>query len=70
METSVTEIAPDIFRLSTYIPEADFMFNQFLVTAEEPLLSTPVCVPCFLSYRQRSEESSPLNGSGGSLSVT
>jgi len=38
METTVAEIAPDIYRLSTYIPEADFMFNQFLVAAEEPLL--------------------------------
>jgi flavorubredoxin len=38
METDVAEIAPDIFRLSTFIPEADFMFNQFLVLDEEPLL--------------------------------
>ncbi|MEU7133639.1 MBL fold metallo-hydrolase [Streptomyces sp. NPDC046261] len=38
METLVTEIAPDIYRLSTYISDADFMFNQFLVNAEEPLL--------------------------------
>ncbi|WP_338932902.1 MBL fold metallo-hydrolase [Streptomyces netropsis] len=38
METQVTEIAPDIYRLSTYISDADFMFNQFLVDAEEPLL--------------------------------
>ncbi|WP_251019374.1 MBL fold metallo-hydrolase [Streptomyces sp. ISL-11] len=38
METTVTEIAPDIYRLSTYISDADFMFNQFLVEAEEPLL--------------------------------
>ena len=38
METEVAEIAPDIFRLSTFIPEADFMFNQFLVLDDEPLL--------------------------------
>jgi flavorubredoxin len=38
METTVTEIAPDIYRLSTYISEADFLFNQFLINAEEPLL--------------------------------
>ncbi|MFD0385181.1 hypothetical protein ACFQ2B_31880 [Streptomyces stramineus] len=38
METTVTEIAPDIYRLSTYIGEADFLFNQFLIDAEEPLL--------------------------------
>ncbi|MGW2366856.1 MBL fold metallo-hydrolase [Streptomyces sp. NPDC001667] len=38
METTVTEIAPDIYRLSTYIKQADLLFNQFLVDAEEPLL--------------------------------
>ncbi|MEC4015425.1 MBL fold metallo-hydrolase [Streptomyces sp. H27-D2] len=38
METLVTEIAPDIYRLSTYISDADFLFNQFLIVAEEPLL--------------------------------
>lgn len=38
METQVDEIAPDIYRLSTYISDADFMFNQFLIDAEEPLL--------------------------------
>lgn len=38
METTVDEIGSNIYRLSTYIPEADFMFNQFLIDAEEPLL--------------------------------
>ena len=38
METSVTEIAPDIYRLSTYYPSADLTFNQVLIDAEEPLL--------------------------------
>jgi flavorubredoxin len=38
VETEVAEIAPDIFRLSTFISEADFMFNQFLVLDDEPLL--------------------------------
>ena len=38
METTVTEIAPSIYRLSTFVDEANFMFNQFLVDAEEPLL--------------------------------
>ncbi len=38
MQTDVTEIAPDIYRLSTFIPEANFMFNQFFIDAEEPLL--------------------------------
>lgn len=42
MDTRIDEIAPDIFRLSTYIPEvappAGFVFNQFLVRGEEPFL--------------------------------
>jgi hypothetical protein len=42
METRVDEIADDIYRLSTYVPEiaapAGFTFNQFVVKADEPLL--------------------------------
>ncbi|HEY5981011.1 MAG TPA: hypothetical protein VIT41_15410 [Microlunatus sp.] len=38
METEIAEIAPDIFRLSTFLPDANFMFNQFLLRDEEPLL--------------------------------
>jgi flavorubredoxin len=38
VETHVSEIAPDVYRLSTYVSDADIVFNQFLVDAEEPLL--------------------------------
>ena len=38
METVVAEIAPNVYRLSTFISDADFMFNQFLVVDDEPLL--------------------------------
>src|SRR5688500_1740512 len=42
METTIDEIAPDIFRLSTYIPDiappAGFTFNQFVVRGEQPFL--------------------------------
>jgi flavorubredoxin len=42
METTISEIAPDIFRLSTYVPEvaapAGFTFNQFVVRGEQPFL--------------------------------
>ena len=41
MKTTLSEIAPKIYRISTYVPEAGpygFTFNQFLVVAEEPLL--------------------------------
>jgi flavorubredoxin len=36
--TAIDEIAPDVFRLSIYVPEFDMQFNHFLVRDEEPLL--------------------------------
>lgn len=41
METKITEIAPNIFRLSTFIaevPPTGLVFNQFLIRGEEPML--------------------------------
>jgi flavorubredoxin len=38
METTTSEIADGIYRFSTLVPEIDFMFNQFLVDGDEPLL--------------------------------
>lgn len=41
MHTDTHEIAPDIFRFSTFVPEVSphgFTFNQFLIRAEEPML--------------------------------
>jgi flavorubredoxin len=38
METRVDEIAPQIYRFSTFIPQAGLAFNQFLIDADEPLL--------------------------------
>jgi flavorubredoxin len=35
---SVTEIAPDCYRISTFIPEIDLQFCQFLIKDDEPLL--------------------------------
>jgi flavorubredoxin len=34
----VTEIAPDVFRVSLYVPEIDLEFNHFVVGDEQPLL--------------------------------
>jgi flavorubredoxin len=36
----VNEIAPDVYRLSLYVPDIDLQFNYFLVRDEEPLLFT------------------------------
>jgi flavorubredoxin len=41
MDTTVDEIGPDIYRLSTFMPgitENGFTFNQFLLTGDEPFL--------------------------------
>ncbi len=35
---NVTEIAPDVFRISIYAAPFDLQFNHFLVRDEEPLL--------------------------------
>lgn len=38
METTTTEIAPDIYRFSTYLDEANLVMNQYLVDGDDPLL--------------------------------
>jgi flavorubredoxin len=37
-EPVVTEIAPDLYRISGFVPEFNLQFNHFLVKDEEPLL--------------------------------
>jgi flavorubredoxin len=36
--TTITEIAPDVFSICTYIAQADLQFRQFLIRDEQPLL--------------------------------
>jgi flavorubredoxin len=36
--TTVTEIAPEIFRICTYVPDLGMQFNQFVVRDREPIL--------------------------------
>jgi flavorubredoxin len=38
MHTTVDEITTGIYRLSTYVSDSDFTFNQYLIAAEQPLL--------------------------------
>ncbi|HEY5410277.1 MAG TPA: hypothetical protein VIJ94_06070 [Caulobacteraceae bacterium] len=42
MQTQTNEIADDVYRFSTLVPDVagpgGFMFNQFLMLAEEPML--------------------------------
>jgi len=35
---TIDEIAPDLYRISTYVPQINLQFNQFLVKDDEPLL--------------------------------
>ncbi|THH41205.1 oxygen-binding di-iron domain-containing protein [Neolewinella litorea] len=36
--THVSEIAPDVYRISVYVPEMDLQFNHFLLKDDEPML--------------------------------
>lgn len=38
MDTSIREIADGIFRVSTYVPQANLRFNQYLINADEPMI--------------------------------
>lgn len=38
MKSNVTEIAPDVYRISTFHPDYGIQFNQFLVNDDEPFL--------------------------------
>ena len=38
MQTKVTEIAPEVFRISTFHPDYGIQFNQFLIRDDEPFL--------------------------------
>jgi flavorubredoxin len=38
MDTETTEIAPDVYRFSTYVSDANLVMNQYLIDGDEPLL--------------------------------
>lgn len=38
MESNVTEVAPDVFRISTFHPDYQIQFNQYLIKDDEPFL--------------------------------
>src|SRR5512147_282147 len=50
--TQINEIAPDLFRLSIYVPDFDMQFNHFLVRDEEPLLFHAVFKGMFPALRE------------------
>lgn len=38
MESTVSEIAPDVYRISTFNPDFGIQFNQFIIKDDEPFL--------------------------------
>jgi Sigma-70, region 4 len=38
MTPRIDEVAPDLYRISVYVPQFDLQFNHFLVRDDEPLL--------------------------------
>lgn len=49
---AIHEIAPDLFRISVYVPELDMQFNHFLVRDEQPLLFHAGLKAMFPALRQ------------------
>ena len=64
MTTKVDEIAPDIYRLCTFVPEigpSGFTFNQFLLDDDEPLLFHTGHRSMFPSVQDAIERVLPVN---------
>ena len=38
MDTKITEVAPDLYRISTFHPDYQIQFNQFLIKDDQPFL--------------------------------
>lgn len=36
--TTINEIAPDLYRISVWVPEFNMQFNHFLIKDDEPML--------------------------------
>jgi flavorubredoxin len=63
MTTKLDEIAPGIYRLSTFVPEVGptgLTFNQFLIDDDEPLLFHTGHRPMFASVREAIERVLPI----------
>src|SRR5689334_11280977 len=50
--TKIDEVAPDVFRISTWVPDAGIEFAQFLVRDDEPLLFHTGLVALFPAVRE------------------
>jgi len=65
--STVTEIAPNVYRVSSYVPEFDLQFNQFVVKDQQPLLyhtGTRAMFPQLLETVRRIVEPSAIRWIG------
>ena len=72
MTTNLDEIAPDIYRLSTFVSDigpTGLTFNQFLLDDDEPLLFHTGHRSMFPSISEAIERIVPWTGSDGSRSA-
>ncbi len=74
MQTQTDEIADGVYRFSTLVPDAagpgGFMFNQFLILAEQPMLSTAAAAGCSRWFQRLLRRWSRSSGCAGSVSAT
>ena len=59
--STVTEIAPDVFRVSIFVPQFNLQFNHFLVKDDEPLLYHTGMRGMFLQVREAVARIIPLS---------
>jgi len=67
---TVTEIAPDVYRISIFAPRFDLQFNHFVIRDEQPTLYHTGTRACSRLSGRRWQSSSTPRQSAGSVSVT
>ena len=64
--TTVSEIAPDVFRISAFVPDFNLQSNQFVVRNDEPLLFHTGQRAMFAAVRAATQaEAACARGTGG-----
>jgi hypothetical protein len=47
----VSEIAPDVYRISVFVKEINLQFNHFLIKDDEPMLYQKLLAKLFLYHK-------------------
>jgi hypothetical protein len=66
----INEIAPDVYRISVFVPEIHLQFNHFLIKDDEPLLYHTGLRKMFPFCMKRSKPSLNPGYCGGSALAT